>query len=226
MASHDAEVLDEAVLRAPGFSGPRRQRGVLRREMGARGVPAFLAGRMRPWLAFVTLSAPVCLIEQGAEAMHGVDARIEAAAAATGVPVAGLEDYTILIEVFDNLGQDDALDILRATLLVAPHAEDIHSTLTNAYFAGEHRLVWEFSRRWLPPGIEDQIDVPAMRAIFSRLEEVLLTRRNRTWIETLLPLTEVHADIVLAVGAAHLSGHDGILDLLERAGFSLERLAD
>lgn len=198
----------------------------LRREMGARGVPSFMAGRMQPWLAFVTLSAPVCLIAQGEVAMIGLDALVEETARRAGVPVLGLEDHTILFDIFDHLSPSDSLDILRATLLIAPFAEDIFATLTNAYFDGEHRLVWEFSRRWLPPGIAEQVDVPAMQAIFARLEQVLLTKRNLTWMETLLPLTEVHSDIVLAVGAAHLSGHDGVLDLLDRAGFTLTRLTD
>ena len=198
----------------------------LRREMGARGVPSFMAGRMQPWLAFVTLSAPACLLEQGAAATVGLDALIEGLANRAGVPVLGLEDYTILFETFDTLSLDESLDILRATLLIAPYAEDVFATLTNAYFAGEHRLVWEFSRRWLPAEIEAQIDVPAMQAIFARLEDVLLTNRNLAWMETLLPLTEAHSDIVLAVGAAHLSGHDGVLDLLDRAGFALTPLTD
>jgi len=192
-------------------------------EMAVRQVPGFVASQFQPWLAFTTLSIPPCLLMLGDELQNGLDHRIAAAAAEAGVALRGLEGPGILFEVFDALGPDLALDLLRATLLQAARAEDIIATLANAYFDGQHRLIWEFSRSYIPPGFEDHFDLAAIDAAFARMEEVFLVDRNRDWMETLLALPP-GARVVVAVGAAHLSGKEGLLDLLDSAGFTLTRL--
>lgn len=198
---------------------------LMRQEMVARGVPGFLAGRMQPWLAITTLALPACVLAQGESGIRGLDALIEDLARDTLVPVQGLEDYTILLEIFDQFSEEELVDFLRATLLITPYAEDIHATTLDSYFAGQHRLLWEFGRYWMPEDLEDQFDLDAMQALYTRIEEVMLASRNRDWIDYLLGLPE-GGSIVLAVGAAHLSGPDGVLDLLDRAGYALTEITD
>jgi hypothetical protein len=54
-------------------------------------------------------------------------------------------------------------------------------------------------------------------------DEALITRRNHTWRTVLGPeLVQGHA--VVAVGAAHLLGEQGLLALLRADGFTVERL--
>ncbi len=184
-------------------------------EMGARGVPPQVADRMRPWLALAMLSVPACLLE-GVGQAPGLDAQVIGHAVRAGVPVASLEPFTTTIGLLDGLAEDEALDLLRLALRQAEVSEDLFATRTAAYFAGTPRLAWELSRSW-PPGADRD------RALHDRLEEVLLRRRNRAWVDRV----EAAADrgpLFVAVGAAHLSGHDGLLDLLDRAGWRLRRL--
>lgn len=194
-------------------------------EMAARQVPGFMASQFQPWLAFVTLSIPPCLLALGPDLQNGLDHRIGAYAQSEGIELRGLEGPGILFEVFDALGPEFALDMLRATLLQATRAEDVIATMANAYFDGRHRLIWEFSRSYVPPGFEDMFDSVAMDAAFSRMEDVLLINRNRAWVDILLTIPAEQTAIV-AVGAAHLSGPDGLLDLLDKAGYHLSRLDD
>lgn len=192
-------------------------------EMAARGVPAFMASRLQPWLAFTMLSLPVCAIEAATGPGLGLDDRIVAQARALDIPVAGLEGMEVLFDVFDTLTQDDALDILRVSILVAGQAEDMLATLTRAYFDGQHRLVWEFSRGWMPEPAREIFSQDRADAMYDRLEASLLQARNRAWLAQILPLAE-QGPLFVAVGAAHLSGEDGVLVLLDRAGFVLEPL--
>lgn len=192
-------------------------------EMAARGVPAFMAGRFRPWLAFTTLTIPACLMEPGGALPPGLDDRVITHAVGSGVRVTGLEAFDVLFTVFDALSFEESLDILRATLMQAELSEDLFATLANAYFAEEHRLIWEFGRRWMPDEVRALFPPERVEPLYDRLEEVLLVRRNRDWLGTILD-EAAHGPVLVAVGAAHLSGHDGLLDLLERAGFTLERL--
>lgn len=192
-------------------------------EMAARGVPGFMASQFQPWLAFVTLSIPPCLLALGPQLDHGLDHRIADHATAAGIPLAALEGPGILFEVFDALGPEFSMEMLRLTLVQATRSEDMIATMANAYFAGTHRLIWEFGRSYTPPGSEGLIDPDTLDATFSRVEEVMLINRNRAWAEVLLALPPGQRALV-AVGAAHLSGPDGLLDLLDRAGFALTRL--
>jgi uncharacterized protein len=60
-------------------------------------------------------------------------------------------------------------------------------------------------------------------AEFARMEDALMIRRNRSWI----PVIEDAAakgPVFAAFGALHLSGQDGVLNLLQGAGFKIERL--
>lgn len=193
-------------------------------EMAARGVPGFMASRFRPWLAFTMLSLPVCAIEAAMGAGQGLDDRIVARARAAGVPVIGLEGVEVLFQVFDSLTPEESLDILRATILTADRAEDMLATLTRAYFDGQHRLVWEFGRSWMPEAARPLFPPQRTGPLYDRLEAALLQARNRDWMAQLQPLAVPGARLVLAVGAAHLSGPDGVLDLLHRDGWTLHRL--
>lgn len=192
-------------------------------EMAARGVPGFMASQFRPWLAFVTLSIPPCLLALGTGLDHGLDHRIAEHATDAGIPLAALEGPQTLFKVFDALGPEFSMEMLRLTLAQATRSEDLIATMANAYFAGQHRLVWEFGRSYTPPGLEGLIDPAALEATAARVEQVLLVDRNRAWTEVLLALPPEDRALV-AVGAAHLSGPDGLLDLLDRAGFTLTRL--
>lgn len=192
-------------------------------QMRARSMPPMLASRFRPWMAFVTLSIPSCLIDTESGTAPGLDDRIIARARASDVPVEPLEGMEVLFDVFGTLSPAEALDILRATLRQAEASEDVFATLLNAYLAGEHRLAWEFSRSWVPDSVAALFPPERLDALNTRMEAALLVRRNRAWLDPIVAAAEA-GPVLVAVGAAHLSGHDGLLDLLDRAGFTLERL--
>ena len=192
-------------------------------QMRARGVPPMLASRFRPWLAFITLSVPACLVAPDGTMPPGLDDRVITHARGSGVPVVPLEGMEVLFEIFDTLTDDEALDILRATLRQAELSEDVFATLLNAYLDGEHRLAWEFGRNWIPEAVADLFPPERLEPLNLRLEEALLGRRNRAWLPEILDAAG-SGPVFVAVGAAHLSGDDGLLDLLDRAGFRLTRL--
>jgi TonB family protein len=56
-------------------------------------------------------------------------------------------------------------------------------------------------------------------------EDVLLDSRNKKWLE-LMPAMMDSASVFFAVGAGHLPGDDGLIDLLRKAGYTVEALTD
>jgi len=55
-------------------------------------------------------------------------------------------------------------------------------------------------------------------------EELLLTKRNQNWIPKLLPLIQSKSSFI-AVGAAHLAGENGLIELLKKEGYKLTPVA-
>ena len=53
---------------------------------------------------------------------------------------------------------------------------------------------------------------------------VLLTQRNKRWINKLQSLlNDSNENYLVAVGALHLVGNDGVVSLLRRAGYKVTR---
>lgn len=193
---------------------------VLADAMRARGVPPFMAAKFRPWYVSMLLSIPTCNLA-AAQEKGGLDAMVIAAATARDLPVRALEPYDTLFAIFDGMTDEEQLGMIRSSLAVQGQAEDYAVTLADAYFAGEGRLIWEFSRRIAlqVPGYTPE----RVEAEFARMEEAMMTRRNRAWIPVIEAAVQ-DGPVLAAFGALHLSGEAGVLALLERAGFALERL--
>jgi uncharacterized protein YbaP (TraB family) len=112
--------------------------------------------------------------------------------------------------------------MLVSTLAIEEMSEDYFTTLVDSYFAGESRQAWELMRFVsydLPGYTRAQID-----ADFARMEELVSSARNRAWIPVLTEAAE-QGPVFTAFGALHLSGEDGVLALLQDAGFEIEPLS-
>lgn len=189
--------------------------------MQARGIPAFMASKMQPWYVSMMLAIPPCAMTGMAEGVRGLDERIISLARARQVPVRALEPYDTVFGLFDAMGPEAQLDMILTTLAMGDQAEDYSATLTAAYFREDVRVTWELGRR-AAYGLQGKTP-ESVDADMAAMEEALIFRRNRSW----LPVIEAAAaegPAFVAFGALHLSGRDGVLALLEREGFTLERL--
>lgn len=190
--------------------------------MSARGIPAIFAAKMQPWYATMVLSTPPCMMANLAEGeTRGLDRRIIERAEERRIPIRALEPYDTAFRLFQNLPRDLQVDMIRMSLATDElQAEDMMATLTKAYFDEDVRLTWELGRiaaKKLPGMTAEKVD-----STYAAMEEALMTRRNESW----LPVIEDAARrgrVFAAFGALHLSGERGILKLLERAGFRIER---
>jgi uncharacterized protein YbaP (TraB family) len=188
--------------------------------MRARDIPPFMTSKFRPWYVSMLLAIPTCqsgMLEQA----KGLDGMVIDAALERGLAVRALEPYDTLFAIFDGMSQDDQLGMIRSSLAFEAQAEDYAITLADAYFDGEGRLIWEFSRMMalqIPGYTPERVDQD-----FARMEEAINTRRNLAWI----PVIEgaaAEGPVLAAFGALHLSGELGVLNLLEQGGWQLERL--
>jgi uncharacterized protein YbaP (TraB family) len=193
----------------------------LAEALSDRGVPPFMTAKFRPWYVLTLLSIPPCAMAGMTEKPKGLDGMVIDTALAANVPVRGLEPFDTLFTIFDSMTQEELTEMLVSTLAIEDVSEDYFTTLVDGYFAGESRQAWELMRYVsydLPGYTREEID-----AEFARMEELVAASRNRNWIPV---LTKAAAEgpVFAAFGALHLSGQDGVLNLLQEEGFTLEEL--
>lgn len=192
----------------------------LAQAMRDRGMPPFMASRFRPWYVTLLLSIPPCAMPTAMD-RSGLDQRLIARAEAAGKPVAALEPFDTALKLFDQMGPDAQLSMIRAALALEDRAADQMATLTATYFAQRTRLLWEYTRHitlTLPGTPPDQA-----RAEFAAMEEALVNARNRAWIPV-IEAAAAQGPLFVGFGALHLAGEEGVLNLLAQNGWTLTRL--
>jgi uncharacterized protein YbaP (TraB family) len=193
----------------------------LKDALRARSIPPFMGAKMQPAYLSMLLGIPPCALESVTEPQNGLDRRIIARTQERGIPLRALEPYTVVFDIFSDMLITDQLAMLELSLALDGQSEDVFATLTDAYFAEDSRMIWEFSH-W------QALQVPGLDAMqvaedFALMEDRMITARNRAWIPV-IETALADGPALAAFGALHLSGPDGVLALLERAGFALERL--
>jgi hypothetical protein len=164
------------------------------------------------------LGIPPCAVDGVRRGEVGLDHRLIAEAQARSLPIRALEPYDTLFRMFGDLPPEGELDMVRAALVMADRPEDMTVTLANAYFAGRSQLLWDFTleRALAEPGA-DRADLTRQ---FDLMVDVLVTRRNRSWLPVLEDAAR-HGPVLAAFGALHLPGDTGVLALLAGRGFAI-----
>ena len=190
-----------------------------------RGLPDVVAAKLRPWYVAVMLGISPCMmriVEERGDA-GGLDHLLIEKARAADVPVRALEPWDTVLTLFTGMSLSEEEDMIRTAMPAAEYADDYAVTLSDAYFAGESWLMWEFGRfdAYANSGLgRTQVDQQMQLA-----QDRLMDRRNEGWIA---PIENAAAEagvqgkaIVVGFGALHLPGEHGVLRLLERAGWTI-----
>lgn len=186
----------------------------------ARGIPGFMAAKFRPWYVTMLLSVPVCDLDQ-AVAANGLDKQLIQAANSQNIPTQALERYDTVFGIFDHMSQAEQIDLLTSALAVEAASADMATTLADSYFAQEGRLIWEFNRAQtlkMPGYTPERVD-----AEFAKMEKSMMINRNIAWIPV-IESAAAKGPLLVAFGALHLSGQEGVLSLLQADGYTITRL--
>ncbi len=176
--------------------------------------------KMQPWALSLFLIPGGCR-PFGFGLKRGLDDRIERYAARKGIPTGGLETAGTGFSALARMPLRDQVRMLENEVAFVLSDAPENATAVEAYF---DESVWQAFL--LEPRLAGQfIDVSTKeltrldRAFYSNM----LGWRNKLWMKTIRQIKGER--VVIAVGAAHLPGNDGVLNLLKRQGYSLERAA-
>jgi len=133
-----------------------------------------------------------------------------------GLPLHGLESMVDQLEAMASLPMEFHVRGLVETLKLGDGIEDVMETMLALYASGETGMVWPLFRAILPSGAAQD------EAGFAAFQEAMVVSRNRTMAEEAAPHFDAGGAFV-AVGALHLPGEDGLVELLRARGFAVTR---
>ncbi len=187
-----------------------------------RGIPGFMAAKMQPWYLSLILSIPPCATQDMLAGDLGLDHMISEGAAIAGVPMQALEPVTTLFDLFQDSPIEEQIDMLMVNLSSPEIQQQMFVAMLDSYFAQDVGTLWEMSRISMTelPGVDEA----TATEMFNQIEESLLIKRNWNWMPVIAEAVAEHDDLVVAVGAAHLIGSEGILQFLQDDGWTLTRM--
>jgi uncharacterized protein YbaP (TraB family) len=183
----------------------------------AVGMPYFVARHFKPWFLALSLAIPPCTQLAVMQGELGVDAALREAAIADGKPVIGLETKDEQIDAIKSLEQAGVgSEQLRQIATLGPKAiEDQIATQIALYLEERPALIVSLGLH-LPEFNMDAEDFP-------KVETLLIHDRNLRFHDRLRPLLEQGGTFV-AVGAMHLVGKVGLIELLRASGYAVTRV--
>ena len=175
--------------------------------MMKRGIPAQALAMFKPWAVFLTLSVPPqktgmfldLVLYENAKHQHK--------------PVCGLETAEEQVSIFEETPLEDQILLLQQ-MVKDPHAQDKQlEQLTEKYLAGDIGGLMALSQEFDDATPQEQKSAAAF------LRRVI-DDRNVRMVERMLPRLQ-QGSAFIAVGALHLPGKKGILQLLTERGHTV-----
>jgi uncharacterized protein len=197
---------------------PVETQDAVKAALSARGMPGEIAGHLQQWFLVLALALPPCAMREMATQNPDavLDASLIKSASDAKKEVIGLETTEEQITIFKSIDKE----LLRRGLILTPRTEpiveDLLETMTEAYVARRVALM----EHVLPTlaGLSPQEAEDA--ASFQR---ALVDGRNVNMAERSKPELD-EGGIFIAVGAGHLPGRNGLVELYRKAGFTVTRV--
>ncbi len=184
----------------------------IKKRLEGRGVPYFLAKRMQPWVLATALALPLCEVERKQRKQKVLDYVLGIRARKEGKKLVGLESVKEQIGAMAGLSFQFHLKSLEETLKLGDKIDDVMETMVSLYVDGH---IGQFV-----PLMVHLTPETTKGSGFDAFRQAMVINRNKTMVSRSLPLIE-KGNVFLAVGALHLPGEEGVVQLLQDAGFKL-----
>jgi uncharacterized protein len=186
---------------------------IVDKYLAGRGMNSAVTHHLRIWLLAALVSEPPCEIERQQSGLTIVDEFIARTGRDLGIPVIGLESMAEQTDVLASVDPSTAAVVLVSAAKRPELTLDAYATLISLYVQerpGDILPVFDANQTLTPQEIAAQND-------FARH---LLGDRNRIMAERMRPLLDAGGAFI-AVGALHLVGKGGLVELLRGDGFGL-----
>lgn len=177
-------------------------------ERAARvGLPAEVVQRMKPWMIAVTLAA-LEIQQAGFDPALGLDRHLRYRAVGLGKPVQTLEAAMEQVSMLEGLGA-----AVQESLVV----ESMRETSSDIAEVTAMMSAW---KRGDGPALEKLL-LDGTTAV-PQIYKALFTDRNKRWVPK-IEACLAKSRCMIVVGAGHMVGPDGLIDLLSQRGYKVSQ---
>ena len=208
--------MQQAALRSDGRtlqqSLPPETWAKLEAHLASRGQAAANFQAMDAW--FVSLMVAIIEMQAaGLDATAGLDKHFAQRTVDAGKPTGGLETIAQQIALFEEMTPQQQVESLQDTLEEIDELQASIEKMHALWRAGDADGLYAET------GAEMKVEFPELYARVNR-------DRNLAWLPRLKQMLDDSDgdDTLVIVGAMHLLGDDGVVELLRREGYTVERL--
>jgi uncharacterized protein YbaP (TraB family) len=199
----DGQTLEQAL-------GPERYARVAA-QTTALGLPLEQFATLRPWVAALVLT-DMMYLKLGFDPQSGVEEQLIARTAQDHRPTAGLETVDDELGQLEKMSPEDQAQFLDLTLKDLKDTDSELDQMLAAWRAGDSSK--------LAAQLSDAYNQ------FPALFRALVTERNQRWLPLIKTYLASDHNVLIVVGALHVVGKGGLLELLRSAGVVATPVAD
>ncbi len=173
------------------------------------GIDLLQMSRLKPWFVAFSLTS-VKLQKMGFDPNFGLDRVLADQAKSGGKAIRGLETLEFQIGLLDQFSPPEQDSMLRQTLSELDLLDKSLDQVVQSWSLGDARAL-------------EQLVLAGMKE-YPQIYEKIVVDRNRRWLPDLVKMLEQGEKALVVVGAAHLVGKNGVIELLKRRGYTTEQL--
>ncbi len=191
----------------------------LNKGLTARGIPLVTVNKMRPWMISAMIVLPACEQQRKKAGAPFLDIKLARDAEAAGKKIDGLETIAEQLNAMNSVPMDLQMQSLIETVALGAKMDDVMETMIALYAEGRAGLIMPFLKSLSAEGMSSMDEKS-----YGDFEEVMVKARNKIMSERVAKIL-AEGKAFIAVGALHLPGDKGLVELFRKAGYTLTALA-
>ena len=172
------------------------------------GIDIRVLSPFKPWVIAMMMGATK-LQKLGFDPSLGIDRHLAERAKQVDKPTAGLETAEFQLDLFDQLSAKEQELLLRQSMDEMDHVERNVTAIVQAWTTGDVGAV----EKHLLVGMRD----------YPEIHRKVIDERNLRWLPQIENLLSRGENALIVVGAAHLVGKNGVIELLKNRGYRVEQ---
>lgn len=183
-----------------------------------RGLPLITVNKMKPWMILGVLALPACELKRKQGGAPFLDIKLAHDAQSAGKDIAGLETMIEQMDAMAKVPMDFHIQGLIETVALGDAVEDVMETMITLYTKGQIAMIMPVLKQLQPEG-------SMADGGYAEFEEIMINTRNALMAERAREHLS-KGNRFIAVGALHLPGEKGLVELLRKDGYTLTPLAN
>lgn len=190
---------------------PADESARLEAGLKSRGISLAAVQKMKPWIIASFVSLPACEMARKANGGSFLDKKLAEDALAAGKKLEGLETALEQLSAMGDIPLKVHLQSLIETLELGSRMDDITATMIDLYVAGDIGMIVPTLKYAAKEKLGETND-------YANFEQRIIIDRNHVMADRSAPILE-KGNAFMAVGALHLPGKEGVIELLRAKGF-------